>query len=67
VPGPPAISCIWKQEEKHDGNHASPWPTIRSGWTERRDPMSLETSAPGVFAAGDIRAGAHEPGGVSGG
>jgi thioredoxin reductase (NADPH) len=27
-------------------------------WKERREPMSLETSAPGVFAAGDIRAGA---------
>jgi thioredoxin reductase (NADPH) len=27
-------------------------------WKERREPMSLETSAPGVFAAGDLRAGA---------
>jgi thioredoxin reductase (NADPH) len=27
-------------------------------WKERRDPLSLETSVPGVFAAGDIRAGA---------
>jgi thioredoxin reductase (NADPH) len=27
-------------------------------WKERREPMLLETSAPGVFAAGDIRAGA---------
>ena len=27
-------------------------------WKERREPMSLETSAHGVFAAGDIRAGA---------
>jgi thioredoxin reductase (NADPH) len=27
-------------------------------WKERREPMTLETSAPGVFAAGDIRAGA---------
>jgi thioredoxin reductase len=25
---------------------------------ERREPMALETSAPGVFEAGDIRAGA---------
>ena len=27
-------------------------------WKERREPMALETSAPGVFAAGDIRSGA---------
>jgi len=27
-------------------------------WKELREPMALETSAPGVFAAGDIRAGA---------
>jgi thioredoxin reductase (NADPH) len=27
-------------------------------WKERREPMALEASAPGVFAAGDIRAGA---------
>jgi thioredoxin reductase (NADPH) len=27
-------------------------------WKERREPMALETSAPGVFAAGDVRAGA---------
>lgn len=26
-------------------------------WKERREPMALETSVPGVFAAGDIRAG----------
>ena len=30
----------------------------RAIWKERREPMALETSAPGVFAAGDIRAGA---------
>jgi thioredoxin reductase (NADPH) len=27
-------------------------------WKERREPLALETSVPGVFAAGDIRAGA---------
>jgi len=27
-------------------------------WKERREPMNLETSAPGVFAVSDIRAGA---------
>ena len=27
-------------------------------WKEGREPMALETSAPGVFAAGDLRAGA---------
>lgn len=27
-------------------------------WTERREPFTLETSVPGLFAAGDVRAGA---------
>ena len=27
-------------------------------WEERREPPPLETSVPGVFAAGDLRAGA---------
>jgi thioredoxin reductase (NADPH) len=27
-------------------------------WKEKRDPLPLETSVPGVFAAGDVRAGA---------
>ena len=27
-------------------------------WKERREPLPLETSVPGLFAAGDIRAGA---------
>src|SRR5262249_24350722 len=27
-------------------------------WKESRDPVPLETSVPGVFAAGDVRAGA---------
>ena len=31
---------------------------IARTWKERREPMALETSVPGVFAAGDIRAGA---------
>jgi thioredoxin reductase (NADPH) len=33
-------------------------PRYARTWKERREPMLLETSAPGVFAAGDIRAGA---------
>jgi len=28
------------------------------GWTERREPYHLETSIPGIFAAGDVRQGA---------
>jgi thioredoxin reductase (NADPH) len=27
-------------------------------WKETREPLPLETSVPGVFAAGDVRAGA---------
>jgi thioredoxin reductase (NADPH) len=29
-----------------------------AGWTLRRDPFMLETSVPGIFAAGDVRQGA---------
>ena len=29
------------------------------GWTLERDPLLFETSVPGVFAAGDVRAGAN--------
>ncbi len=31
---------------------------VRSGWPLARDPYLFETSVPGVFAAGDVRAGA---------
>jgi thioredoxin reductase (NADPH) len=30
------------------------------GWTLDRDPFLLETSIPGVFAAGDVRAGSSK-------
>jgi thioredoxin reductase (NADPH) len=33
-------------------------PRYARTWKERREPLPLETSSPGVFAAGDIRAGA---------
>jgi len=33
-------------------------PAHAKGWKEPREPFSLETSVPGVFAAGDVRAGA---------
>lgn len=29
------------------------------GWALDRDPLMFETSVPGVFAAGDVRAGAN--------
>jgi thioredoxin reductase (NADPH) len=29
-----------------------------AGWTLKRDPFLLETSVPGIFAAGDVRQGA---------
>ena len=40
------------------GRDLSADPAYARIWKERREPMALETSAPGVFAAGDIRAGA---------
>ena len=33
-------------------------PRFARVWKERREPMALETSVPGVFAAGDVRSGA---------
>ena len=33
-------------------------PRFARVWKERRSPFLLETSAPGVFAAGDVRLGA---------
>jgi len=33
-------------------------PRFTKVWKERREPMALETSVPGVFAAGDVRSGA---------
>jgi len=40
----------------HDGAASLPqsWP---ASWTEQRDPFPLETSVPGIFAAGDVRHG----------
>ena len=29
-----------------------------AGWHRKRDPFLLETSIPGIFAAGDVRQGA---------
>jgi thioredoxin reductase (NADPH) len=39
------------------GRDLSAAPQYSRSWKERREPMALETSVPGVFAAGDIRAG----------
>jgi thioredoxin reductase (NADPH) len=40
------------------GRDLSGAPEFVRRWKERRSPLLLETSAPGVFAAGDVRAGA---------
>ncbi len=40
------------------GRDLSADPRYARAWKERREPMALETSVPGIFAAGDIRAGA---------
>lgn len=39
---------------KDVANHPDYW----KRWTEKREPMSLEASIPGVFAVGDVRSGA---------
>jgi thioredoxin reductase (NADPH) len=40
------------------GNDASTVESFPQIWKEERQPMLLETSIPGVFAAGDLRSGA---------
>jgi thioredoxin reductase (NADPH) len=40
------------------GHDLSTTAGLAKTWKETRDPLPLETSVPGVFAAGDIRAGA---------
>jgi thioredoxin reductase (NADPH) len=40
------------------GRDLSVDPQFARVWKERREPMALESSSPGVFAAGDARAGA---------
>jgi thioredoxin reductase (NADPH) len=40
------------------GRDLKPHPNFDKIWKLKRDPYLLETSCPGVFAAGDVRAGA---------
>lgn len=40
------------------GNGLGRYENFRSLWKREREPMLLETSQPGIFAAGDVRAGA---------
>ncbi len=40
------------------GQELTQHPDFSKLWTEKRSPMSLETSVPGIFAVGDVRYGA---------
>jgi thioredoxin reductase (NADPH) len=40
------------------GKELALYPNFKKVWKEERDPFLLETCIPGVFAAGDVRAGA---------
>ncbi len=40
------------------GRDLQHYPAFRQLWKPDRDPYTLETSCPGIFAAGDVRAGA---------
>lgn len=42
----------------HSGQDVVSYASKESPWTMEREPYSLETSVPGVFAAGDVRSGA---------
>ncbi len=40
------------------GRNLTAYPAFRKTWKTPRDPYLLETSVPGIFAAGDVRSGA---------
>ena len=40
------------------GRDAMPFEGFTRVWKERREPMTLESTVPGLFAAGDLRSGA---------
>ncbi|MBO9154040.1 FAD-dependent oxidoreductase [Chitinophaga sp. GCM10012297] len=40
------------------GRELNNYPAFKKVWKQERDPYVLETSCPGIFAAGDVRAGA---------
>lgn len=40
------------------GRELNSYPDFNKIWKQNRDPYMLETSCPGIFAAGDVRAGA---------
>ena len=54
---PPAC-CATPRDSSSRAGICPRTPRYARIWKERREPMPLETSVPGVFAAGDIRAGA---------
>ncbi|MFC3157349.1 hypothetical protein ACFOEQ_01570 [Chryseobacterium arachidis] len=40
------------------GRDLTAYPEFTKNWKLKRDPFLLETSLPGIFAAGDVRSGA---------
>jgi thioredoxin reductase (NADPH) len=52
-------ACVLRDDKGFviTGRDLSSDPRYARTWKERREPMTLETSVPGIFAAGDIRAG----------
>lgn len=47
-----------KKQFIETGRELTNYDTFRTIWKLKRDPYLLETSCPGIFAAGDVRAGA---------
>lgn len=56
--GADAVTSWLPDEVARDHNgYVLTGPDARDAWTRERDPFALETSAPGIFAAGDVRSG----------
>jgi thioredoxin reductase (NADPH) len=49
---PPSVA-----RDAHGYVLTGPHARAAGGWLQQREPFALETTAPGVFAAGDVRSG----------
>jgi thioredoxin reductase (NADPH) len=54
----PETEWLGRGVMRDDSGYLLTGPQVRERWALEREPLPRETSCPGVFAAGDVRAGA---------